>query len=157
MYKPKHLKPWVEFINYSGDNFDDYWIAHMRFFRCTPAERSNHRYINEHLKDCGDDTGIEHATFTDSVMMLRYYTLIHESNERALRMADMFAERISRKGSLDPELEAQMNERAVDNRWKKSTIPTRVQYCQEAGVSIFAARRNEVPKSDLLTEIVGDL
>ena len=52
MYKPQYLKRWVEQINYIGENFDDYYVAAWRFFRCTPLERSNFRYIREHLRDC---------------------------------------------------------------------------------------------------------
>jgi hypothetical protein len=154
MYQPKHLQRWQELINYQGDNFDGYWIAHKRFFRCTPTERSNARYIKEHLQDCRNTEGLVFASFTDSIMLLRYYILIREDNEPALKMADMLAERIKRKGSLDPDMEQRMREEGVQRAWKQASLKRRVNYCRESGVSIFAARRSTPPESvaEALTE-----
>jgi hypothetical protein len=154
-FKPKHLKLWKEQINYEGHNFDEFYVAIWRFFRCTPLERSNFKYVKQHLQDCGDTTGVIFPSFTDEVYMCRYYVMIHKDNARALRMADMFADRVKRKGSLDPEGEKQLDVSHSQRQWKMSTIESRVQLCQEADVSIFAARRNTIP--DALIESLSEV
>jgi hypothetical protein len=155
MYTPNHLEKWVEYVNYTGDNFDEYYIASWRFFRCSPVERSNFAYIKDHLKGCftvpsaAEEQGLLiFPTFTDEVMSCRYYILIHKSQDKALRMADMFAERIERKGSLDPEQEIEMDRKASRLTWNKSRLVSRYRYCKDAGVSIFAARRTIFPDNE---------
>lgn len=156
MYKPKHLKRWIEQINYTGANFDEYYVAVWRFFRCTPLERSNFKYVREHLRDCGDTSGYVEAAFTDEVMMCRYYLLVHETADRALKMADMFAGRVKQKGSLDPDGERELDLAAVTKIWHMKSIAGRVELCQEAGVSIFAARRKD-PTHELLIESLSEV
>lgn len=149
MYKPKHIKPWREPVNYEGENFDDHYVAIWRFFRCTPLERSNFKYVKEHLSDCGD-SGVIFPKFTDQVMTCRYYIMIHKDSGRALKMADMFAERIKRKGSLDPALASQLNWDAVVKLWHFMKLPSKISMCHEAGVSIFAARRKDPTHESLI-------
>lgn len=157
MYTPKHLTRWLEQVNYEGEDFNAYYVGAWRFFRCSPCERANFRYIRDHLADCADQTGIEEPVFTDEVMTLRYYVLIHESNERALRMADMFAERVKRKGSLDPEAEAKIDASAIQRHWCQCELMGRMLLCAEAGISIFAARRNKMPDNADLVALISEL
>lgn len=157
MYQPKHLKPWYEQINFEaapGHNFDDYYVAIWRFFRCTPLERSNFKYIKEHLLDCGNPAGVIFPSFTDEVMMCRYYVMIHRDNEKALRMADMFAARIKLKGSLDPEGEKQIDVIHSQRQWKMATTETRASLCKEVGEPETSAANDAIPYSliDLLSE-----
>ena len=89
-------------------------------------------------------------------MMCRYYLLAHESNDRLLRMADMFAGRVKDKGSLDPDGERQLDLAAVTKIWHMKSLAGRVELCQEAGVSIFAARRKD-PTHELLIESMTEI
>lgn len=157
MYQPKYLKPWREQINYTGENFDDYYVVLFRFFRCTPLERSNFHYVREQLSDCGvgSETMVILPTFSDEVMMSRRYIMVHKDFDRGLRMADMLAARIKKKGSLDPEAEQQLSWTGITKSWRLKNIPTRVALCQEAGISIFAARRAE-PTHESLIELLSE-
>lgn len=154
MYRPKNLQAWHEQINYEGQNFDDYYVAIWRFFRCTPLERSNFKYVKTHLIDCGDTAGLIFPSFTDEVMMCRYYVLIHKDNVRALRMADMFADRVRRKGSLDPDGERQLDITHSQRQWKMSTVEARIKLCKEAGEPELSAQSDTIPDSliELLSE-----
>jgi hypothetical protein len=155
-YTPQHLRRWREQVNYQGDNFDDYYVAIWRFFRCTPLERSNFRYVKDHLNDSGAAAGaVILPSFTDEVMMCRYYVMVHQDATRALKMADMFAERIKRKGSLDPDGERQLNWDAIVKIWHLMATPGRIQLCREANVSIFAARRQD-PTHESLIELLSE-
>jgi hypothetical protein len=125
----------------------------MRFFRCTPLERSNFLYVRDHLRDCGD-VFVE-AAFTDAVMTARFYLLVHETADRALKMADMFAARVRQKGSLDPDGERELDAAGISRLWHMRSLAGRVELCREAGVSIFAARRRE-PTHELLIESLSE-
>lgn len=141
MYKPQHIRRWAEQINYEGENFDDYYVAFWRFFRCSPLERANFKYIKEHLKDADTKPGqLIFPAFTDEVMMCRYYILVRHDADRALRMADMFAERIRRKGALDQEMEQRFDMDGIVKTWRCTSLANKVSMCREAGISIFAAR-----------------
>lgn len=148
---PRYLKRWIEQVNYEGKSFDGYYVAAWRYFRCSPVERSNFAYIREHLADCGaDETQVIFPVFTDAVMSCRYYIMVHQDYTRGLRMADMFAERVNRKGALDPEAEKEIDLAAVANTWRKSQLPARVSLCQEAGVSPFVARHDTLTHPDII-------
>lgn len=155
-YIPRHLKRWFEQVNYEGGDFTDYYVAAWRYFRCSPVERANFAYIREHLSDCGaDEAQVIFPVFTDAVMSCRYYVMVHKDCERGLRMADMFAERIKRKGVLDPDAEKQIDAEAVALTWRKSQLHTRVLLCQEAGVSPFIAR-HEVLTNDSVIQLMSE-
>jgi hypothetical protein len=155
LYEPEHLERWYERVNFEpaeGVCFDDYYIASWRLFRCSPVDRSNFNYIKHQVdgcyakfKDALANGWIVHAKFTDEVYQMRYYYLIHESQTRALKMADMLAARIKLKGSLDPENEKAIDVNSIRITWKNSTLIAKIRLCSEAGVSIFAARGTAFP------------
>jgi len=146
-YKPTHIFPWFETINYTGTLFTDFYVASWRFFRCSPMERSNHDFVKENLLDSGAAPGhVLTPTFTDEVMGFRYYVLVHRDADKALRMADMYAKRILFKGSLDPENELRVDRKTIHCTWAQCGVPARMSICKEAGISIFASRSNEFPQ-----------
>lgn len=145
MFQPKHIKRWREQINFEGKDYKEYYVAYFRFFRASSVERSNYKYIKDHLLDCGQSAGVVFPYFTDEVYMCRYYIMVHESNEKALKMADMFAARVKAKGSLDPEQEHKMDIELVRMHWLKCSVSGRVKLCQDSGMSIFAARYKALP------------
>ncbi len=146
-YKPTHIFPWFEQINYTGTLFTDFYVASWRFFRCSPMERSNHDFVKENLLDSGAAPGhVLTPTFTDEVMGFRYYVLVHRDADKALRMADMYAKRILFKGSLDPENELRVDRKTIHCSWAQLGVAPRINLCKEAGISIFAARSDEFPQ-----------
>jgi hypothetical protein len=145
-FEPQHIERWYETVNYDGSNFDGYYVASWRFFRCSPLERSNHEFIKQHLKDSGAAEGqVIFPVFTDEVMGLRYYVMVRGDFAKGLRMADMYAKRIADKGSLDPENESQMDRQGIKHAWQSSGLAARVNMCRDAGLSIFAARSKKFP------------
>jgi hypothetical protein len=158
VYAPKHLKKWVEQINFDGDNFDNYYVAYWRFFRCSPLERSNFRYIRDHLREHNLPEGaLIFPAFTDEVMLCRYYIMIHEDCDKGLRIADMFARRVAADGSLDPESEVRLDAEAMDHRWHRMNRRARILMCAEAGVSIFLSRAKDFPaQNEELTDLLSE-
>lgn len=154
-FKPKHIQRWFEQINYQGDNFDDYYVAYWRFFRCTPLERSNFKFIRDHLSGVHElgAPWVIYPTFTDAVMMSRYYIMVHKDCTKGLRAADLYAGRVKQFGSLDPTSEAQLDIDSIEKRWHMLGLKGKVEICQEAGVSIFLARRYDFPGNPELMDV----
>jgi hypothetical protein len=148
-YVPQHISRWYETVNYLGENFDGYYVASWRLLRCGPTERANHDYIKAHLLDSvpSDQSHlIQVCHFSDDVYTSRFYVLVHESCEKALRMADMFAKRVKAKGSLDPEGERAQDLKGIKNAWRSAKLRAKIRMCSEAGISIFVARREQFPE-----------
>ena len=158
-FLPSLVPRWIEQINYSGDDFSQYYVASWRFFRCSPVERSNHAYIRDHLLDVGAVEGqVITPTFTDEVMGARYYVMVRDDFERGLRMAEMFAKRIAAKGSLDPASEAAIDQKSIRHTWNSSTMLSKILMCSEAGISLFSARSPKFPErhADALYAALGE-
>jgi hypothetical protein len=103
-FKPKWIEPWYEAANYEGLNYADYYVAAIRFFRCNPMERFTYQYIREQLQGLLMPAPLViEVAFRDECLVARYHILVHKSCEKALRMAEMFADRIARKGYADPD------------------------------------------------------
>jgi hypothetical protein len=62
----------------------------------------------------------------------------------------MFAERVRRKGALDPAAEKQIDAEAIALTWRKSQLHTRVLLCQEAGASVFLARHDTLTNDSII-------
>ena len=107
--KPKYLEKWYEAANYEGVDYSGYYVAAQRMFRCNPMERLTYYYVRESLLDSVPSThphldlSVIEVAFKDECLVARYMVLVHESFDRGLRMADMFVERLIRKGYVDPD------------------------------------------------------
>jgi hypothetical protein len=106
--KPTHLRRWVEYINYTGANYDDYYVATVRNFTCSPIEREEFAHVRESMHDTGGSPlDVLDVTCSDELLHARYYVLVHEAFGRGMRMGEMFARRREEKGYiLTPETES---------------------------------------------------
>lgn len=159
LFKPKNIERWQELINYEGMNFDDYFIACWRFFRCSPLERANFKYIKARFAEHNLPAwAVIYPSFTDDVMSVRYYILIHKDCEKALRLADLWAKRSKDGSALDPVAAEDMDRRGMEKHWTLSSVAARVRYCQDCGITIFAARRKALPYGkDGIEELIEQL
>lgn len=159
MFVPKHLERWAEQINYEGSNFDDYYVASWRFFRCTPVERANFKFIKARLAEHNLPAwAILYPAFTDEVMGVRYYAMIHKDCEKALRLADLWAARARNGVALDPQAAEDIDRRGMEKHWSLSSVAARLKYCQDCGITIFAARRKSLPYGkDGIEELIEQL
>jgi hypothetical protein len=102
------LQRWFAQVNYEGIDYSDYYIAAQRFFRCTGMERATFTYIREQMHGAVDPSEnfqdvVLDVTFQDDCLIARYMVLVHKDFERGVRMAQMFLDRLERKGYVDPE------------------------------------------------------
>jgi hypothetical protein len=98
------LQRWFPQVNFVGVDYSDYYIAAQRFFRCNALERATFAYIREQMHGLGrKDLSVIDVTFTDECLVARYMVLVHKDFARGIRMAEMFMERLARKGYVDPD------------------------------------------------------
>lgn len=70
------------------------------------------------------------------------WVAIHESNTAALELAEELMAKLEDYPALDEEHWSMMEAELVDGYWAKMPLQERIQYCQDAEESIFAARRD---------------
>lgn len=145
-FRPQHMRPWQETVNYSGENFDKFFVVTWHFFRCSPAERANFKYIRRHARLHEFPRGsLIFPKFTDAIRLFRVYALAHQDFPKVLRICDMWAKKIAGRRCLDHNGERREDESTVERTWRQSELRQRMEMCSDAGLSIFAARRTVIP------------
>ena len=73
---------------------------------------------------------------------------IHESDHKALEIADELVAALSDYPVIDESHWSELEWNEVCELWESSDIEDRLHYMRDSGVSIFAARRDEIPQDD---------
>ena len=73
---------------------------------------------------------------------------IHEADTAALKIADGQCERLTNYPILDEDDFGEREFEAQCETWANAGLQGRMEYCRRAGISIFAARREELPEDD---------
>jgi hypothetical protein len=73
---------------------------------------------------------------------------VHESDTVALAKADEQCGRLANYPVLDEEDWSQREWNAMCEVWENAGLQGRMEYCRRAEISIFAARRSELPQDD---------
>jgi hypothetical protein len=144
---PKHLKRWSRPPSYFGAQWPDYYSAGVGQSRDSDClEQSNFAVM---LAALGGES--------ETVIVVREshwavgwvdWIAIHESDNAALAKADAQCERLANYPVLDEEDWSRREYEAQCETWENAGLQGRIEYCRRAGVSIFAARRSELPRDD---------
>ncbi len=116
--------------------------------------RSNHRSI---LRALGGES--------ETVLVIRdnHWAIgwieaiyIHQSDTAALAIAERIANRLDDYPVVDEEDWSELEYETAANYWERMSVSERIDYCRDYGVSIFAARRADLPR-DAAGELVPNL
>lgn len=144
MYTPKHLRRWKRPNSYIGAEWPDYFPFLGRSRDSDLVEESNFRVGLERLGGESDTVIVTRCSHWAVGWVEKI--LIHESDEAALRAADQMTAKIMGYPILDEEDYSRLElDRACDY-WEAMSTRERVWWCQKYGVSVFAARRSEIPE-----------
>jgi hypothetical protein len=145
--EPKHLKRWSMPPSYFGAEWRDYFSAGVGQSRDSDClEQSNFAVMLEAL---GGET--------ETVIVVREshwavgwveWIAIHEADAKALAKADEQCERLAQYPVLDEDDFCRREWEEQCQTWESAGLQGRIDYCRRAGISIFAARRNELPEDD---------
>ena len=144
---PKHLTRWEPPKDYFGAEWSSYYSAGVGQSRDSDClEQSN---FSSMLSALGGES--------ETVIVVREshwavgwveWIAIHQSDEQALRVADVQCERLANYPILDEDDFSRREFEAQCEAWENAGLQGRMEYCRRAGISIFAARRSELPQDD---------
>lgn len=140
------LKRWEMPDSYFGAEWPEYFVFIGQSRESSALERSNFECS---LRALGGES--------DSVLVIRErhwavgwveWIAVHESNVEAILAADEMACALADYPVLDESHFSELEWAEAEQYWESLRLRERVELCAEAGVSIFAARRDYIPSDD---------
>jgi hypothetical protein len=158
-YVPKGLKLWQWPDSYIGPDYREYYCVIGQHRDCHALTRSNYIRAKEMLeavvKKLGD------AAWKDDECLLQESSanhwavgwveglLVHkDAPEELLREADEIVCALADYPVLDEGHFSEMEHEEVCRTWENMDRRDRIQACKRCRISIFAARRDELPQDD---------
>lgn len=142
----KAIKRWTLPDSYCGAHWDEWFIFIGQNRDSSALDRSNFECA---LKALGGESD------TIQVVRERHWAVgwvewiaIHELDEKALIEADEMLCALSDYPILDESHFSELEWSEAESYWASLRLSERVELCQEAGVSVFAARHDWLPSSD---------
>jgi hypothetical protein len=141
---PKHLKRWTRPECYFGAEWSEYYSAGVGQSRDSDCLKQSNFAVM--LSELGGES--------DTVIVVREshwavgwveWIAIHQSDTAALAAADAQCGRLEDYPILDEMDWSEREWNAACETWERTGLRDRIEYCGRAGISIFAARRAEVP------------
>jgi hypothetical protein len=145
--EPKHLKRWARPQSYIGANWEEYYSAGVGQSRDSDClEQSNFAVM---LAELGGES-VTVIVVRESHWAVGWveWIAIHESDTTAIATADAARERLANYPILDEDDFGEREWDAMCETWEHASLRERIEYCGRAGISIFAARRAELPQDD---------
>lgn len=153
-YEPKHIKRWAMPDSYVGEVWPDYYSSGVGQSRDSDElEQSNFAVM---LKRLGGES--------ETVIVVREshwavgwveWIAIHATDQDALAKADAMKEQLEGYPVLDEDDFSNREFESMCQAWERNGMRYRMEMCARAGISIFAARRDELPEDD--QGILGEL
>lgn len=160
-FEPTHLKLWNDPRYYVGQTWEGYYVALSQTRDSGTLERSNYRVMLARLREvaAGHETPEAEPTVGDTReghWACGWVEWIHvwSGDEEAVRAADEMLARLEDYGVLSEDDWARLEMEEADSCWESMSLADRVVACRRFDVSVFAARRAEVP-SDPRGELVS--
>jgi hypothetical protein len=144
---PKHLKRWSMPRYYFGAQWPEYYSAGVGRSRDSDClEQSNFAVM---LTALGGETETV-IVFRENHWAVGWveWIAIHELDAKALAIADAQCERLANYPVLDEDDWSRREYEEQCETWANAGLQGRIDYCRRADVSIFAARRSELPEDD---------
>lgn len=140
----KAIKRWARPDHYAGASWPEYFVFLGQHRDSDSVTRSN---FEVGLRELGGES--------DTVFIVRErhwavgwveWIAVHESNEAAIEAADEMLCAIEDYPVLSDDHHSELEWNEVTDYWERMGIRERVDYCRDAGISIFAARRDYLPE-----------
>lgn len=155
-YTPVHLKPYKVPDCYLGATWEGWYPVCGVTRDSGTLERSNFRVIERALKalpdvevkdvDGSELLGVQVTRCSHFLCGWVDTLYVHATAEEALQLADEFAGRLDRSGYLDEEDWSELEYEEAAKVWESFSLRDRIDACRRFDVTLFAARRAEVPE-----------
>jgi hypothetical protein len=146
--RPEHFSDWTNV------NRAEYYVAYGRHRDSDTLTESNFRSLLRLLGGESDTVIIPR----DSHFLVGWVEAIyiHEADERACRIADEALGRLEQYPVLEEGDWSELEYGRAAEYWERASVSERIDWCGRYDVSIFAARRSELPE-DPRGELVAAL
>jgi hypothetical protein len=149
------LQLWKRPDNYGGADWPNHYVFLGQHRDSDSVGRSN--FISG-LKAIGGET--------DTVLVVREghwavgwveWIAIHKSDAKALKTANEIADALEDYPVVNETHLSELDWEEACDYWERMSVRERAEYCDRAGISIFAARRDYFPENDgTLLELLRD-
>lgn len=145
-YTPENIARWTVPDDYAGAEWPDYFVFLGQHRDSDSLSRSN---FTRGLEIIGGES--------DTVRVIREghwavgwveWIAIHESDAAALREADEIAAALADYPVVDEMHWSELEYDEACDFWSRMSVRERMEYCRDAGISMFAARRDDLPADD---------
>lgn len=143
---PENLARWTLPDSYAGAEWPDYYVFLGQHRDSDSLSRSN---FTRGLEIIGGES--------DTVRVVREghwavgwveWIAIHESDAAALREADEIAAALADYPVVDEMHWSELEYDEACDFWSRMSVHERMEYCRDVGISLFAARRDDLPADD---------
>ena len=163
IYKPENLDAWTRPGSYAGPDWPEMFVflGQNRDSGC--LERSNFEVAQARLGEIPEPTDWPHDGQPWTVIRERHWLCgwvewigVHRGAAEHLKAADKMEGERQDYPVLDETHWSEKEFGEAANYWESAGVSERVELCQSAGVSVFAARRDympETPTGELIVHI----
>ena len=143
MTEYKALKMWSMPSDYAGEVWPAYYVGLGIHRDSSRVARSN---FDVFLRELGGESETVHVVREGhwAVGWVEWIA-IHQDDETACEIADEMLCALDDYPVLDDTHLSELENQEIGEQWVAMRLLDRVEACRNAGVSIFAARRDEVP------------
>lgn len=156
-YEPEHLELWSadgptsfdSAANYAGADLSDFYVAPVSINRDSELlDRSNWEVVTKDLCERSEHDETGEARLGHWACGWYELFLIHKDDAPALKAADEWACALESYPVADEAHWSELEWDAVAEYWERSSLRERIEALARFDVSIFAARRDELPSDD---------
>jgi hypothetical protein len=146
-YEPRNLKRWTLPDSYFGEIWPNYYSSGFGQSRDSDdLEQSNFATALKALG--GESETVQVVRESHWAVGWVEWIAIHQDDDKALEIADELRDRYENYPVLDDDDWSAREWETVCSAWERSDLRERIYVCNRFGVSIFAARRDELPPDD---------
>ena len=162
-YKPENLDAWTRPGSYAGPDWPEMFVFLGQNRESSCLGRSNFEVAQARLGEIPEPTDWPHDEQPWTVIRERHWLCgwvewigINRDAVAHLKAADEMESERQDYPVLDETHWGEKEHNEATEYWESSTISDRVELCQSAGVSVFAARRGympETPSGEMIIQI----
>lgn len=152
-YEPEHMERWTRPDSWFSFSSEPNWRYSNACFVFLGQNRDSDSLTRSNFQCALRELGGESETV--SIVRESHWACgwiewiaIHESDEKALRCADEIVAALSDYPILDESHFSELEYGEACEYWESCSIRHRAELCKESGISIFAARLDELPSDD---------
>ena len=154
-YQPEHLDRWTadgptgfdSAANYAGPDMSHYWKAPVAFTRDADSlATSNWDVVTESILKVAQHDETEIHRMGHWACGWYEILVIHSADTAALQVADQWAATLADYPIADESHWSELQWNTAAEVWESWGLRDRMEACERYGISIMAARRDEMPE-----------